>query len=672
LGVKFLNHQASENTEKIQEMQLNQKRLSWLWVVPVLLLVAILTARLLDSTAIWVDEYWTYRTGDGAFFGPASPHSILESIIHEDPWTVPAYFFLFNMWAGLVGWAPFAHRALSLLAGMLAVAWTYRLGRDVGGHRTGLGAALALGMSAFFIHYIGEMRNYAIMPLLGVFAVWAYWRITHTQRPSILLQAAFVVCAAIMPYMHYFSVLPLIGVALYHLTLLFTTNPRPYRTVAWWRPIFLMAYGALFFVPWALLITLPVLNRVATEGHQSPYLHWGDAAGMILAFANGSIALVVIIGAYLLKGTSRAQHVALLQTDASEQILSPFLRWRGKGVGGIGVSVFFAIFTTLTALIVAFLINQWRPILLYYRYLIAIFPLLALCAGLGMSCMIQSGIRAWLVYGVVLITGLFAVFNPTFMDAYHNPLIDAQPWHRIVPALQRSMQPEDAATFNTPDNVWYVWQQFSSDYYLYDVPLRYIILDSFPDVPDENYFSRIDGFLRETNAARVWNVYPIAQRPDGLHVTERALTSNNYAACDMPQEVAGYRLELNARNDIPADAYFGEGIGLHLVSPLPAETGSTLDVTLGINVAADVPPETYSISLQVIDSAGNLAGQSDFGLPYSPFTCQHVIINDLPTGDYTLAAVVYEWRTQIPLTGTLNSTGDTGERVPLGTFHAGE
>src|SRR6186713_1922280 len=126
-------------------MQINQKRLLWLWVVPILLLTAILTARLLDSTAIWVDEYWTYRTGDGAYFGPATPHSIIDGIIVEDPWTVPAYFFLFNMWAGLVGWAPFAHRALSLLAGMLAVAWTYRLGRDVGGHRAGLGAALALG-----------------------------------------------------------------------------------------------------------------------------------------------------------------------------------------------------------------------------------------------------------------------------------------------------------------------------------------------------------------------------------------------------------------------------------------------------------------------------------------------------------------------------------------------
>jgi uncharacterized membrane protein len=681
LGIKFLNQRESENTEK---MQRNQQRLSWLWVVPILLLVAILTARLLDATAIWVDEYWTYRTGDGALFGPASPYSILNSIIVEDPWTVPAYFFLFNMWAGLVGWAPFAHRALSLLAGVLAVAWTYRLGRDVDGHRTGLGAALALSVSAFFIHYVGEMRNYAIMPLLGVFATWAYWRISHSERPSILLQAAFVLCAALMPYMHYFAILPLVGIAVYHLTLLVEKKGeaalRPYKTMIWWRPIFLLAYAALLFIPWALLVTLPVLNRVATEGHQSPHLGWGDAASLILAFANGSIGLVVIVGAYLLRGGTRAQR----DTTPIPQPLSPPAE-KGEQYERHAVleppkrrkvaelesgAVFFAVLVTVVALIFAFVVNQWRPILLYYRYLIALFPLIALCFGLGMARMIQSGVRAWLVYGAWLITGLFAVFSPTFMDAYHNPLINAQPWHRIIPTMQRSMQPNDAATFNMPDNVWYVWQQFSADYYLYGVPLHYIILDSFPDVPDENYFARVDSFLRETNAARVWNVYPVAQRPDGLHVTERALTSN-YAACDMPQEVAGYRLELYARSDIPAAAQFGEGIGLRLVSPLPEQTGSTLDVMLGINVAADVAPETYSVSLQVTDSDGNLIGQQDFGLPYAAFTCRRVLINDLPTGEYTLSAVVYEWQTQNRLMGRLVSTGEEGERIPLGTFRVG-
>ncbi|MFN8374252.1 MAG: glycosyltransferase family 39 protein [Anaerolineae bacterium] len=625
----------------------------WLWVVPVLLLTAMLTARLLDASAIWVDEYWTYRTGDGAFFGPASPHSIIEGIIVEDPWTVPAYFFMFNMWAGLVGWSPFAIRALSLLAGVLAVAWTYRLGRDVGGHRVGLGAALALGASAFFIHYIGEMRNYAIMPLFGVFAVWAYWRISHSQRPSRLLQAAFVLCVAIMPYLHYFAVLPLAGVAAYHVLTLFNrenTQIRPYMTITWWRPLFLLAYGALLFLPWLLLVTLPVLNRVATEGHQSPHLTWLDAPGTVLAFANGSAVLVLLVGGYLLTYFERKAEA------------------RREGTRREGVT--FALVSTLVAIVAGFLINQWRPILLYYRYLIAIFPLLALCAGFGMARMIRSGVRPLVVYGAWLVGGLAAVFSPTFMDAYHNPLINAQPWHRIVPAMQRLIQPGDAATFNMPDEVWYVWQQFSADFYLHDVPLHYIVLDSFPNVPDENYLTRVDGFVRESNAPRVWNVYPVTPPPDGLHITERALTDNGYAACDLPAEVAGYRLELYARADLP-DAVQFDGVGLRLVAPLPAETSSTLDVTLGISVGADVPPETYSISLQVVDAAGTLVRQTDFGVPYPAFSCRHALISDIPAGDYSLNAVVYAWQTQTRLEGTALATGAAGDSLPLGTFRVG-
>ena len=210
-------------------------------------------------------------------------------------------------------------------------------------------------------------------------------------------------------------------------------------------------------------------------------------------------------------------------------------------------------------------------------------------------------------------------------------------------------------------------QQFSADHYFYGDPLRYIILDSFADVPDENYYARVNDFL-SSSSPRVWNVYPTAQRPDGLHVTERSLADNQYAACDMPPEVAGYRLELYTRTDLPADVQFGDGIGLRLVTALPAATGSTLDVTLGITVAADVPPETYSIGLHVVDAAGNLIAQSDAGLPNVPFTCRHALINNLPPGEYTLLALVYEWQTQERLQGTLTATDETGERLPLGSF----
>ncbi|NWF71167.1 MAG: glycosyltransferase family 39 protein [Chloroflexi bacterium] len=626
----------------MRRINLAVKGLTWLWVLPLLLLVALLAAPRLNN-AIWVDEFWTYYTGGGSYYGPLTPYGLIERLISEDPWNVPGFFATMNAWALFVGWTPLAMRTLGLLCGLLAVAWTYRLGRAVGGARAGLGAALALALSAFFIHYTSEMRNYALLPPIAAFVTYAYWRISHRPKVSRALQIGFVLAAAVLPYLQYFGVLPLIGLALYHLTqALRRVDGQPaYRTLRWWRVPLLLTISALLFLPWALLATLPILGRVALSGHLSPHLTLADFPGTLLAFANGSAGLLLLVAFFLMPQKNRPH--------------------RG---------VFFAVFVTLTALSAAFLINQWRPILLYYRYLIAVWPLLALCAGLGLARLAAAGVRLPLALAAWGVAGALAVFSPTFMDAYQNPLINAQPWNRLVPALQQRAQPGDAAAFHLPDRVWWVWQQFSADYYFHGLPYPYRLFDSFPGVPDTQYFQVAQDYLRQSAAPRLWNIYPAAQRPDGLREFERALSAD-YAACDAPAEIAGYRFDLYTRADIPPTLFFGaaRSIGLRLALPLPAEARDTLTVMVGIRVGADVPPETYSLGLHVLDSSGTLVAQADFGLPYGGFHCRQaqIALAGLPSGSYTLTGTAYAWQTLAPLPA-FGANAASGERLPLGTF----
>ncbi|MBZ0286104.1 MAG: hypothetical protein K8I30_00710, partial [Anaerolineae bacterium] len=93
-------------------------------MIALLLAVMALGARGLGQDALWLDEYWSLAHAGG--LESLSPVEVWGRIAASDPWQTPGYYLLLNLWGGRVGWSAFAGRALSLLAGMLAVAWVYR------------------------------------------------------------------------------------------------------------------------------------------------------------------------------------------------------------------------------------------------------------------------------------------------------------------------------------------------------------------------------------------------------------------------------------------------------------------------------------------------------------------------------------------------------------------
>ncbi|MBN2470649.1 MAG: glycosyltransferase family 39 protein [Anaerolineae bacterium] len=114
----------------------------------------------------------------------------------------PAYFTLFHLWQQAVGDGELTSRVFSALLGMLALAVTFRLGREwLGGWPSGLAALLALGLSTYFNRYVLEIRPYPLLILVGAGSMLLYGRwLAHGTRRSAIWYGLSV---ALVMYTHY-------------------------------------------------------------------------------------------------------------------------------------------------------------------------------------------------------------------------------------------------------------------------------------------------------------------------------------------------------------------------------------------------------------------------------------------------------------------------------------
>ncbi|MCI0351715.1 MAG: glycosyltransferase family 39 protein, partial [Acidobacteriales bacterium] len=208
------------------------QRRDWLWMITLLLLAFALGVRMLQADILWFDEAKTVYFNGARHFGPLSLAGVWNNLAENDPWQSPGYYLLLDLWADAVGWSDFAARSLSLFIGMVALAWLYRLGRDMLNSRIGIFAAAVLVGSSLYIHYLHEMRPYALYVLMTCLSIWAYWRILSSKaEPVWRFYVALFIGLAGLAYTHIFALLTAFGIGVYHL-LLAPKNRRWFMTCA--------------------------------------------------------------------------------------------------------------------------------------------------------------------------------------------------------------------------------------------------------------------------------------------------------------------------------------------------------------------------------------------------------------------------------------------------------
>ena len=117
----------------------------------------------------------------------------------------PFYLILLRSWISLLGNSETAVRALSLLAGVLAILLIYLTGKTLVNTQTGLWASALLAVSPLHIWHSQDARPYTIAVLLVLSAFYSFCRAQKDN--SYKFWGLFVLLMTLALYTNYFSIL---------------------------------------------------------------------------------------------------------------------------------------------------------------------------------------------------------------------------------------------------------------------------------------------------------------------------------------------------------------------------------------------------------------------------------------------------------------------------------
>jgi mannosyltransferase len=187
----------------------------------ILLLATLVRLWGLGTQSLWLDEAFSY------LFATLPPDTAWQAVI-ADAVHPPLYYVMLRPWLELVGHSEFALRFPSVLTGVLAVALMLRAGWTWMDRRIAGWGALLMALNPFHVWYSQEGRMYALLALLSLAGMMAFFRALDSRRP--LVWGCLIVVSGLAYLTHYFALyLPLVEFAF-----LLATFDRHHRMLARW------------------------------------------------------------------------------------------------------------------------------------------------------------------------------------------------------------------------------------------------------------------------------------------------------------------------------------------------------------------------------------------------------------------------------------------------------
>ena len=611
-------------------------------MVVVLQLGFALGAAQLNVDILWVDEMHSVSA-----FGANDPSQSIEEFVQSllENTFVPLYYLVGAGWAQLVGWLQVPLRYLSLLFGVMTIAWVYRFSAIVLNRRTAFLAAFLFATNAFVIIYFHEMRFYTMWILLSVAHAGHYWQLVAGVQSGGASWAIFVATTSALLYTHPFSPFVLLAFGIHHL--LFAAKNRR------WLKIFL-AWGAgvLTFVPYIPLLANGFTEQTNSSSVRSKALSTSELVPILAnVFANGVDLLwlvIIVVGGWTLWRKRSPEILRLLLVLATMALSLFVFHERYPFLSTTRLRYFLVALTFALVLFAHFLVSipSWRLVV----------PLFALVwVGGGYSIYQQA--EEWVYAG-------------------HHSLLPAHPpLHRFADALQHKFGRHDALLSFTQASFLNSGLHYGFSTVEYYSRTVLGIHGAFIWTQMEGSELREEFYRRVDNHPYLLFTYEPGNIPASFEEL-RTLLEHDYAPCEVLVDTDGVFVQRYTYHTLECDReyqpiHYDNGIKIvdKFADYIRAE--NSVRVVTGWEVADDAKLQHYNVSVQIITPDWQSVRQAPDRHLYDDILKWYVVelsTENLPPGDYRAMVILYDRETVKKVPGIDMATGVSGDIFAVLTF----
>ncbi|NWG18122.1 MAG: glycosyltransferase family 39 protein, partial [Chloroflexi bacterium] len=644
------------------------RKLVTVLVLAVILFAACLRFHNLETQSLWNDEGNAYVQATRSLADIAANAA---RDIHP-----PGYYWLLAIWRGLAGDGEFALRALSALAGVLTVAFTYALGRRLLGVFAGLTAALFVALNTFQVYYAQEARMYALLALWSAAGLWALARLLSQQslvfrRQSLVLKTRYSILSTILP------------LALVNAVGLYTHYAYPFVMVA-------QGVIVLVWVASAALTPRPPLPQgegemSARQGTSKPPSDTGNrqpaTGNLLIAFILANLLALALFLPWL--PTAWAQVTGWPSTGEATETgaaLQTILGWLAYGITfeatGPATLPYVPIFLAVGLVPFGAARPRWGRILFPVITLVVVVGLF-LALGLFREANLKfllpaqiafalwmgraAGVMWWAARvgarpSMLLSAAVAASLGVILVDVGRGlaPLYDDSAFQRadyraLAALVEADARPGDAIILDAPNQ---------------EEVFRYYYWGEMPVYPLPRGLGGDDAATRAevrriiADSQRIFAVFWGEAERDPNRVVESTLDAETFEAGENvwygDVRLARYVMPAGLPEPTPSGARFGEAITLEAYAlGGTAQPGDVLQVRLDWQTAAPLD-RRYKVFVQLLDADGVLAAQRDSEPgggsaltinwpPGTTITDHHgLLLPDLTPGEYTLIVGLYD------------------------------
>ncbi|HUU04433.1 MAG TPA: glycosyltransferase family 39 protein [Patescibacteria group bacterium] len=225
-------------------------------IIMILMLAALLRFVALGRDGLWTDEC------HGAVRTVLPLSQLVPQLAAEHQ--APLYYLVQKLFVSATIQSEWCMRFSSALLGILAVALLWATTRKIVSARAGLIAAFLLAVSPLHVHYSREARNYTLLTLATLIALWAIVHLARRPTMGTGIIAGMAMLAVL--YTHDIGAVYAAGVLAAGLVL---TVRAPQRRAAFAALAMALAVAAVGYLPWLS----SVISRSAAISIEYNWLH---------------------------------------------------------------------------------------------------------------------------------------------------------------------------------------------------------------------------------------------------------------------------------------------------------------------------------------------------------------------------------------------------------------